>query len=167
VRKGKGFKDGGREGGRVSTTNEYIFITGQPRNSSSSTTPTKKVRTPFSLPSSLPPSLPQTHPPSLLLPHIGGERIDVFHLPFTSSSSSSRLVHARWLYVLAPPLFQAECMGTLNDLVVLHSLPASPPNVEKEGRREGGRGDEVYVTHYRAFPDSVAGRLVPGNVLAG
>ena len=76
-----------------------------------------------------------------------------------------KLVHARWLYVLAPPLFQAECMGTLNDLVVLHSLPAAAAG-GKVGGGEGGREDEVYVTHYRALPDAVAGRLVPSNVLA-
>jgi hypothetical protein len=59
-------------------------------------------------------------------------------------------------------------MGTLNDLVVLHSLPAPPPGGKEGGKEgEGGREDEVYVTHYRAFPDSVAGRLVPGNILAG
>lgn len=75
-------------------------------------------------------------------------------------------MHARWLYVLAPPIFQAECMGTLNDLVVLHSLPAAAAG-GKEGGREPGREDELYVTHYRAFPDAAAGRLVPGNILAG
>ncbi|GAB5036181.1 Hypothetical protein NocV09_03500030 [Nannochloropsis oceanica] len=103
----------------------------------------------------------------------GGERIDVFHLPFTTITSSRsrssrrmRLVHARWLYVLAPPIFQAECMGTLNDLVVLHSLPAAAAG-GKEGGREPRREDELYVTHYRAFPDAAAGRLVPGNILAG
>lgn len=42
------------------------------------------------------------------------------------------------------PLFDAEAMGNLNDLVVLG---------------EAGQ-EEVYVTHYRAFPDGAEGRYV-------
>lgn len=42
------------------------------------------------------------------------------------------------------PLFDAEAMGNLNDLVV--------------GGEEGQ--EEIYVTHYRAFPDGAEGRYV-------
>jgi hypothetical protein len=55
-----------------------------------------------------------------------------------------RQVSLRYERSVRSPLFDAEAMGNLNDLVV----------VGEEGQ------EEIYVTHYRAFPDGAEGRYV-------